>query len=314
MNKIELIRNQISHIGKLEKSVFLDSVILHLERAEHYYELGQDDNYYYNDLIYRTNQAFEGALKEAFKILAEKSSSEAIKETPYKIEKYFEDNGIFKERVLELFRNYRNEWRNKATHDYKLFFDNNEAFIAITSVSSFTLLLLNQIIEKISFESQKKKVQQATENDFRWKEGLKIAHGTFDRMTLLLSEIIDYSDIQKKELLESELTGLLKANFNWFLQDSAIYEQAKIGKNLRPDFLVQFGNDKVILEVKMVSKKLDIEGLLSQVLTYLQYSQIKQGIVLALNINKDFKRMSIVERVVENDNTKYIIRFITNNQ
>ncbi len=143
MNIFERIQKQIKKITESESSIFIDSVSLHLERAEHYYKLGENDSYYYNDVIYRTNQAYEGALKEAYKVLAEKSNEDVIKQTPYKIEKYFEENGIFKERVLELFKNYRNEWRNKSTHDYKLFFfENNEAFIAITSISSFVFFTI----------------------------------------------------------------------------------------------------------------------------------------------------------------------------
>jgi|APAra7269096714_1048519.scaffolds.fasta_scaffold17511_4 hypothetical protein len=83
MNILELIKKQIKQIAQIEKSIFLDAVISHLERAEHYYSLGEDDDNYYNDVIYRTYQAFEGVLKEAYKILAGKSESEVTKETPY---------------------------------------------------------------------------------------------------------------------------------------------------------------------------------------------------------------------------------------
>lgn len=313
MNVIELIKNQIEQIAKSESSIFLDSVIIHLERAEYYYNLGENDSYYFNDVIYRTNQAYEGALKEAYKILADKSKSEVVKETPYKIEKYFEDNGVFKERVLELFKNYRNEWRNKSTHDYKLFFDNNEAFIAINSVSSFTFLLLNQIIEKLAFEYEKDKIKNSKKSTLKLKEkGLKVARGLYEIMTLTLSDTIDYKDLKTSNPMESEIAGFLKANFDWFINGAIIQQEAKLKGNLRPDFLIELAGEKLILEIKKYSGKLQTEPLISQVLTYLKNSDINEGIVFVLNMNNDFKPMNINEHIVEIDNKEYKIRIINN--
>ncbi|MGO4292103.1 GxxExxY protein [Chitinophaga sp. RAB17] len=313
MNILELIKNQIKQIVQIEKSIFLDAVISHLERAERYYSLGEDDDNYYNDVIYRTNQAFEGALKEAYKILAGKSESEVTKETPYKIEKFFEDNGIFKVRVLELFKNYRSEWRNKSTHDYKLFFDNNEAFIAISSVSSFAYLLLNQILEKIAFDHQKSKIEQSKNEILKIKEdGLKVARRLFEIISMLFSETINYGDLTTKHPLEAQLIGFLKANLNSFLPYVVVKEEPNIGKNLRPDFLIELDSERVILEVKKFSKQLDSALSVQQLLTYLEHAQIEHGIVLALDISKSFKPMTIIDHKVESNNLNYTIRVISN--
>lgn len=313
MNVIELIKKQIEQIAKSESSIFLDSIIIHLERAEYYYSLGENDSYYFNDVIYRTNQAYEGALKEAYKILANKSKSEVVRETPFKIEKYFEDNGIFKERVLELFKNYRNEWRNKSTHDYKLFFDANESFIAINSVSAFTYLLLNQIIEKLAFEYEKDKIKKSKKSTLKLKEeGLKVARGLFEIMTLTLSETIDYSDLKTQNPRESELSGFLKANFDWFINGAKIDQEAKLNGNLRPDFIIEFGGEKIILEIKKYSKTFSGEQLISQLLTYLKNSDITEGIGFSLNPSNDFKPMNISEHLIDLDNKQYKIRIINN--
>jgi hypothetical protein len=313
MNTIELIKNQIGQIAKLEKSVFLDSIILHLERAEYYYSLGENDNDYYNDVVYRTNQAYEGALKEAYNVLADKSQSEVTKETPYKIEKYLEDNSIFKERVLELFKNYRNEWRNKSTHDYKLFFDNSEAFIALTSVSSFVHLLLNQIIERVAFERQKSKIENSKSELYMLKEkGLTAASGIFNIVTMFLMEI-DYTDLKEDHTLESELMGFLKANLKSFLDDGAIIrEDVKIKGNLRPDFIIECGKDKIILEVKKFSGELNIESSLQQLLSYLEYSDTYQGIIFAFDVSNKVRSMIMKEHTLEVNNSKYTLRIISN--
>ena len=45
----------------------------------------------FNDVVYRTNQAFEGALKEAYVVL---TGEAAGRKTPNDIEKYLETNNF----------------------------------------------------------------------------------------------------------------------------------------------------------------------------------------------------------------------------
>ncbi len=71
---------------------------------------------------------------------------------PFQIEKHLENEDLLKERVLNQFTNYRTEWRNKSTHDYQLFFASQEALLAIVSVSAFFNILLDQMLEKYSFD------------------------------------------------------------------------------------------------------------------------------------------------------------------
>ncbi|MDO6493085.1 MULTISPECIES: hypothetical protein [unclassified Cellulophaga] len=313
MNIFDRIQKQIQEITETESSIFLDSVSLHLERAEYYYNLGENDSYYYNDVIYRTNHAFEGALKEAYKILANKTNEEVTKQTPYKIEKYFEDNGVFKERVLELFKNYRSEWRNKSTHDYKLFFDNNEAFIAITSVSSFVFLLFNQIIEKIAFDYEQDKINTSKKTFLKLKEdGMKVARGLFEMITMSLVDNINYEEFKDKSPLETQIIGFLKANLSWYFKEGNVLEEPKIKGNLRPDFIIELSGDKIVLEVKKFSKKLNKKPMWSQLLTYLRYADIKEGIVFALDVSSPIKPLKIEERVVEFENKEYTLRIINN--
>ena len=125
-------------------------MISHIEVAERHWLRAKKEreDTLFTDVIYRTNHAFEGALKEAYFIL---NGKDAAKKTPNEIERFLLENKIFKERVMALFTNYRTEWRNTSTHDYKLFFTEQEAFLAIVSVSAFVHILLDQMAEKISF-------------------------------------------------------------------------------------------------------------------------------------------------------------------
>lgn len=95
------------------------------------------------------NQAFEGGLKEAYKVLTNQNPSRI---TPYKIEKYMQDTNLFKEKVLVQFTRYGEEWRNPSAHDHTFDFDESEAFLAIVSVCDFTNVLIDQISQHLPFE------------------------------------------------------------------------------------------------------------------------------------------------------------------
>ncbi len=161
MNIIELIKNQIENLPDGPHLLGLRSVIRHIEAAYRHLSRGQElsDESAFTDAIYRSNQAFEGSIKEAYRVLAEKDPQ---RKTTFDIEKYLQENNLFKQRVLAQFSNYRTEWRNPATHDYNLDFDEDEAFLAITSVSAFAKLLTNQISEKLAFLSVKNSVENQT--------------------------------------------------------------------------------------------------------------------------------------------------------
>jgi hypothetical protein len=61
------------------------AAVRHIEVAERYLTRGRDerDEDAYNDVIYRTNQAFEGMLKEAYRVLV---GGDTSKLSPHQIE------------------------------------------------------------------------------------------------------------------------------------------------------------------------------------------------------------------------------------
>ena len=136
----------------------MNSIITHIERAEFYLSSGKKntDANFFTDVIYRSNQAFEGILKEAYKYIAHQ---EIGKKPIYQIENYFIRKKLLNFRVLDLFKNYRQNWRNPSTHDYNLFFSSYEAFLAIVSVSSFIYVLLDQISEAMAYKREKEELR-----------------------------------------------------------------------------------------------------------------------------------------------------------
>ena len=102
MDLLELIRDKCNSFSDPETAQGLVSVISHIEIAERHLDRGKKgEDYLFTDAIYRTNQAFEGSLKEAYRVL---TGNQPGKLTPFKIEQYFVQNSILKERVLFFLR------------------------------------------------------------------------------------------------------------------------------------------------------------------------------------------------------------------
>jgi len=319
MDVLKEIEQQVNSIKKVDNSTYLDSIFTHIDRAEFYYLQGKLDTNYFNDVIYRSNQAYEGALKESFKVLADKSQEEVIKMTPNDIEKFFETNNVFRERVLQLFKNYRQEWRNKSTHDYKLFFDENEAFIAMTSVTSFVHLLLKQIQEKIAFNSQHTKLAKEKEITERLK---KIADSKDKKPAeKLVDVIIEFAKQNSKQIYENtlnirevEIMGI----FHAYIESAgkAISTQREpvfVGsRDIRPDFLIEIDEEPVILEFKrMRAMGSHIQNTINQVLIYLQATNTFSGIIYYANFFEPNPEPKVTKNKIMLNDKKYEITTIT---
>ncbi|TGE17402.1 competence protein CoiA family protein [Hymenobacter elongatus] len=307
MDVLKLIESQIEEINKLETSLFLGLIFNHLDRAEIYYQSGKKDAHYYNDVVYRTNQAFEGALKEAYKVLGGKTDEETTRKTPNDIEKYFKDNNVFKERVLKLFENYRQEWRNKSTHDYKLVLDEHEAFLALINVSSFVHMLLKQVQEKIAYNEEK-----AKEHNIETKT--KFAKITSNKQEPLVEKIVNILKIFSSETIcnndikEEELMGKLYAFLEKLDNDFKVHIEPKISINetiyVRPDFIIESKEEKVVIEVKIKSRQRDYKAGISQVSRYLQIAKIESGILFLAGADADKRKISSSQHIIiENDKT-----------
>jgi hypothetical protein len=156
MDILDAIRSEIRRLPDGEYLAGLQAVLTHVESASRHLARGQEqkDDSAFTDAIYRTNQAFEGSIKEAYRVLANKDPAQI---RPFEIERYLEENKIFRPRILELLRTYRQSWRNPSTHDYKLDFDEDETFIAIISVAGFAKLIVSEIAERVAFEAVRSK-------------------------------------------------------------------------------------------------------------------------------------------------------------
>jgi hypothetical protein len=129
----------------------LRAVLQHVQVAANHLSRGSTtgDDTAFTDAIYRTNRAFEGSLKEAYRILAGRDPANV---RPFDIETFFQSNSVLRPRVLDQLSTYRKDWRNPSAHDYKLDFAEDEALLAIVSVCAFAIALIDQIASKVSYE------------------------------------------------------------------------------------------------------------------------------------------------------------------
>ncbi|MDO6687238.1 MULTISPECIES: hypothetical protein [unclassified Agarivorans] len=285
MDLLKLLKDKAEYFSTSEDDRGVSSVVTHIEIAERHYENGKSgDDYLFNDVIYRSNQAFEGALKEAYRII---TGSNPNKITPHKIEKYFEENDVLKERVLQLFTNYRTEWRNKSTHDYKLYFSEQEAFLAIVNISAFINILLDQMAQKRAYDKEDNELKSSPPAKGTSSKNKPLIERVVELLISFSKEVPDKtSGSMIPRITEVELIGSLTAFLNNLAEDINVFSEYSIsrkqnGRNYYADFFLQRDAEKLIIEIKNPSH--GVSRILSsgteQLLNYLTASGVTDGVL-----------------------------------
>jgi hypothetical protein len=295
MDLVETLRKKIAVLDEGDYLSGLKAVLLHIETAFCHLSRGQEtnDETAFTDAIYRTNQAFEGSIKEAYRVLAAKDPA---KKRPFDIESYLEQNSIFRNRVLSQLTTYRTEWRNPSAHDYKLDFDESEAFLAIVSVSAFACLLLDQIAERLSF-----KRSQAEAEAQKAALAATLAQTMSGDLLLRVTELLaQFCLIHLPSLAssasetESQVIGALHGFLSSAAPELKVQTEAKLDpqKNFRADLLVTRGEEPLVIELKRRLVRQNYSNAIAQVEQYLIVGGIKNGVLLFLP-----QGPSVMERV-----------------
>ncbi len=285
MDLVDTLRKKIDVLEDGDYVPGLKAVLLHIETAFRHLSRGQetDDEPAFTDAIYRTNQAFEGSVKEAYRVLA---GQDPAKKRPFDIENYLEQNNIFRSRVLSQLTTYRTEWRNPSAHDYKLDFDESEAFLAIVSVSAFACLLLDQIAERIAYtrslaeaEAQKAVLEASLAQT--------VNADLLIRLTDLLNQFCAIhlpSTSSSSKATESQVIGALHGFLSSAAPELAVETEARLDadKPFRADLLVSRGGEKVVIEIKRRLMRQNYANAVAQVEHYLLIGGVKDGILLFL--------------------------------
>ena len=282
MDLIAIIREKIDAIEDGDYTSGLKAVLVHVETAAAHLQRGHDtsDETAFTDAIYRTNQAFEGSLKEAYRVLAEKKPE---KKTPYQIEEYLTEKNVFRNRVLSQLTNYRTEWRNPSTHDHKLDFDSSEAFLAIVSVCAFANLLLDQITEKLAH------VRSKAATDAEHERLLKLLKTHKKDFPLFVGHAI--AEFMREHtpahdgprLREAELLGALSVFLESIAPKSSAtpeYHLADLGHQ-RADIFLERNGDKLLIELKGMrySRQLLRAGL-DQLDRFMDITDLSNGVLI----------------------------------
>jgi hypothetical protein len=280
MDILEIIRRTIETLPEGPHLAGLRSVLRHIEAAYKHFARAQTDKdeSAFTDAIYRTNQAFEGSIKEAYRVIEHKDPQ---KMTPREIEGYFERNKVFRGRVLAQFTNYRREWRNPSTHDHNLDFDEDEAFLAIVSVSAFTKLLIDQIAEQLSFS--------AAQRDVKAHKGIVVARPTIGerlsarviRLFLEFSRRYATTDTAVRVETEAQLMGAL-AGFLSTVAPDLKFSTGRVYRNERShyvDMVIKHGDELVLVELKRGQHRALIDQGTNQLIHYLQAAKAKEGVL-----------------------------------
>jgi hypothetical protein len=294
MDLVDTLRKKIDLLEEGEHTQGLEAVLLHIKTAFRHLSRGQesDDDTAFTDAIYRTNQAFEGSIKEAFRVL---TGQNPAKKTPNEIESYLEQKDIFRNRVLNQLTTYRTEWRNPSTHDYKLDFDESEAFLAIVTVSAFACLLFDQITEQLAYKRSQAETE-AQKGSLAANLAKTLNADLLSQVANLLTEFCARHMVSTKKssrVTEPQVVGALHGFISSAAPDLEIQTQFRLdaGKPFRADILVTKDKENVVIELKHNLVRLEYQSLISQFEKQMVINGIKSGVLLLLPDGpKDMKR------------------------
>jgi hypothetical protein len=311
MDTLEFLRSKAERLSVLMPKSGILAVLRHIEIGEQHFQRGREEGNsdLFSDVIYRTNQAFEGSLRESYSILA---GQDPGNKRAFELESYFADNKIFQDRVTDLFTNYRRKWRNPSTHDHLATFTESEAFLSLLSVTSFAGVLIDQMIERLTFEYEKNRL--AEKSDILKKELGKHASEPFvDRLTVALQNFVSQPTLSN---VQSEVE--LAANLNAFLdsilpsikssQEPLLHDSQ--GK-MRPDFIITEGDSNAVIELKHFRTWNDkmVQASNDQIRRYMNAVNAEVGVVLLVpsQIAKEGEEIKGFSLATPLDDGRYVV-------
>lgn len=250
MDTLAIIRDKAERLAQLLPKSGIMSVVRHIELAERHFDVARRDaeSDLFVDVVYRANHAFEGILREAYAILAGQDSSG---KSAFEVEKYLSKNSVFQDRVMELFTNYRSKWRNPSTHDHVASFSESEAFLAILSVTSFSGILMDQMIARLAFEQQQRLLAIRTD-ELRNVITQRSNEPLLDRVAYLL-QTFSAGQLLPAANTEVELVAAVRAFLGTVEPNVELVQEPILRDSmgsLRPDLLVRQGEETIVVELK----------------------------------------------------------------
>ena len=269
MDILSEIRKNTENLTR-EESEGLRAVLEHLRRAEEFFASARErrDPGLYRDVVSRTNSAYEGMLKEAYKwLLAEDPAGKKMHE----LEEILRTGDVLTGRTQSLMVFYRREIRNPSTHDHTLSFEDQDALLAVASASAFTAVLADQIIEALSSRRERARTLASRERIATEASVVTMPSADASVASTGVSGARGFAEDIARRLfvLGRELAGdfrtayrepELAGRFSGFLSalDSriSVSHQSLLPGALKPDLLIERGNHIVVLEFRAVRQTL----------------------------------------------------------
>lgn len=160
--------------------------------------------------------------------------------------------------------------------------------MAIVSVSAFFNILLDQMIEKYSFDLEKEKLERSSEvffGDSDAYNSMSLMQKAIELLKLFVAEL-NKEGVSASNLREFELQGRLSGFLAVADPEIDVLTEYPIDHNLgrlRPDILLQKADDQVVVELKRPSNNYQrrVREGLGQLKLYLTASKIDKGIIFA---------------------------------
>lgn len=301
MDIIATLRRTIEQAGAGDHSPGLMAMLAHVEVAYKHLKRGKKDSdeSAFTDAVYRTNQAFEGGLKEAYCVLAKRSLDKA---RIFDIEKFFSESNIFRKRVLDQFTNYRREWRNPSAHDHTLDFSESEAFLAIVSVTAFSCLLVDEMALQLARDREEdaaKSIAHEIKVKMNFSDG--------DLLSGVAKALKSYFALRSLEEVEgnsySQWVGSVAGFLSALFPEADVVSEAQLesGSGRRvADILVKSGDQSVVVEIKHRINILTYTSMLAQLENAIASSGLRDGIVFYLPTMVNSGKVFEKDRVFNN--------------
>jgi hypothetical protein len=278
----------------------IDAVLRHIERAENHLIKGREsgDDEAFNDVVYRANQAFEGPLKEAFLVLTDERE-EGL--SAHQIEQRLLHKRVLVPRVADLLTNYRRQWRNPSTHDHRLVFRDQEAFLAIISVSAFVSVLVDQMVEELNRQREHAEAE-------RRQQQIRLALGDYEQLPFdeqvvklldafgLTSLPESWSELPDEFEILGRLSGFVTS------ADPAVQIVRDPGAVMKPhhspqpDLVLEKNGSTVVLDLRRVlPSRYNMTCMRQQVASYLLQTGWAAGVVYVPPLRGQETRSDIVE-------------------
>ena len=290
MDLLAIIRDGIDKLPEGQHPG-LKAVVNHIEVAVRHLQTGQasGDDQFYTDAVYRCNQAFEGSVKELYRVVAGKDPT---KTTPQKIEDFLEKSNILRPKVINQLKRYRQEWRNPSTHDYMLDFDEDEAFLAIVNIAAFAQTAVSQIASKLAFDLAAQAPIKPPRAAKSQRAGAKPDHTLSEAVAIYAGvylKEIDLSQDANRRTPEGQVASML-AGFLSSIPDTEVEVQAPVAPEhpFYADILAKRDTERVIVELRSVNSigYHSARGL-EQLKIYMDAGSIESGVFVIYGRGKE---------------------------